>query len=486
MVKMHARSWGEDERSSNLSQNRRPGSQEEGMERLGGEDRGQVASIRKVALASFVGTTIEWYDFFIYGTAAALVFGPLFFPEFSPLAGTLAAFSTFAVGFVARPFGGVVMGHFGDRVGRKSMLVLSLMMMGIATFIIGLLPTYTQIGIWAPILLVAVRVVQGLGVGGEWGGAVLMATEHAPGGKRGYYGSWPQLGVPVGILLSNGVFLVLAAVLSEEQFATWGWRVPFLLSAILVGVGLFVRLKIMESPAFARVKESRTEARMPIVDVFRTYPKEVALASGSFIASNGIGYIIFAYILSYGTQVLGLSRSAALLAVMIAVAIEVPALLYFSALSDRIGRRRVFLAGAGFGALWVFPFFWLIDTASVVLMTVSLVVAILAHAAMYGPLAALFAETFGTRVRYSGASVGYQVGAVLGGGLSPIIATALYAAYGTSLAISVYLAVICVISFVSVLLMTETYQVDIQKVQGRERPLVAEAGGDPAPTEGEQ
>jgi metabolite-proton symporter len=447
------------------------------MDKLGGEHVGQTTSVRRVAMASLIGTTIEWYDFFIYGTAAALVLPQLFFPEFSPLAGTLAAFSTFAVGFFARPVGGVVFGHFGDKLGRKSMLIFSLLIMGIATILIGLLPTFAQIGVFAPVLLVVLRFVQGLAVGGEWGGAALMSVEHAPRGKRGFYGSFPQVGVPVGVILSNLVFLAVAGTLSEEQFLSWGWRVPFLLSIVLVGVGLYIRLRIMESPLFVRVKQTRSEARMPVVDVFRTYPKEVALAAGAFIANNAIGYIIFAYILAYGTQILGLDRSTMLLLVLITVTVQVPALVVFAALSDRIGRRKVVLGGAALAGLWALPFFWLIDTASAGLILLALVAMILFVSAMYGPQAALFAEMFGTRVRYTGASTGYALGAILGGGFAPIIATALYAAYGTSLAISIYLAVLCVISFISVYLVTETYQVDMAEPRGRERRLLAEAAG---------
>ncbi len=443
------------------------------MDKVGGENIGQTSSVRKVALASAIGTTIEWYDYFIYGTAAALVFGTLFFPEFNAAAGTLAAFASFAIGFVVRPIGGVVFGHLGDRVGRKAMLVISLMLMGVATFCIGLLPTYASVGVAAPILLVVLRLIQGFAVGGEWGGAVLMAVEHAPEGRRGFYGSWPQVGVPAGIILASLAFLVFTATLSPEQFAVWGWRVPFLLSILLVGVGLFIRLRIEESPLFARVKESRSEARMPIVDVFRTYPKEVLLAGGAFIANNATGYIVMVYTLSYGTQVVGLSRSVMLALVIVTAFIGIFAMLGFSALSDVVGRRKVFLSGAVVQALWALPFFLLIDTGAVVLVLISLVVMLLASFAMYGPMAAMFAEMFGTRVRYTGASVGYQVGSILGGGFAPLIAASLYAATGTGLSISAYIIVITVISFVAVFLITETYRKDIESVEDKERQLVA-------------
>ncbi len=284
-------------------------------------DEGRTQSVRKVALASFVGTTIEWYDFFLYGTAAALVFGDLFFPEAEPLVGTLLAFSTYAVGFAARPIGGIVFGHFGDRIGRKSMLVLSLLIMGIATFLIGLLPTFASIGVMAPILLVVLRFAQGIGVGGEWGGAVLMSVEHAPKGRRGFFGSWPQMGVPAGLLLSTSVFAIVQAMTSEAAFLSWGWRIPFLVSAVLVGVGLFIRLRIMESPAFQRVKETKTEAPKPIVDVVRKYPREVLVAMGMRVAENGAFYILTVFVLAYGEDELGLSKGTMLTGVIIAAAI---------------------------------------------------------------------------------------------------------------------------------------------------------------------
>jgi MFS family permease len=291
------------------------------MESVGGQEQVPENSIRKVALASFIGTAIEWYDYFLYGTAAALVFNQLFFPEFSPLAGTLASFATFAVGFFARPVGGVVFGHFGDRIGRKTMLVLTLLIMGVATFLIGLLPTYETIGVWAPILLVVLRIFQGFGVGGEWGGAVLMAVEHSPRGRRGFYGSWPQMGVPAGLLLGT-LAVYLFALLPEEQFLAWGWRVPFLLSIVLVGVGLYIRLAIAESPAFRQVQESNTTAPMPIVDVLRTYPKAVLIAMGLRVAENGSFYVFSVFVLAYVTEQLGLPNSLVLAGVMIASAIE--------------------------------------------------------------------------------------------------------------------------------------------------------------------
>ena len=456
------------------------------MDKVGGEDLGQVSAIRKVAVASAIGTTIEWYDYFIYASAAALVFGPLFFPTFEPLAGTLASFGTFAVGFLARPLGGIVFGHLGDKIGRKTMLVLSLLMMGFATFAIGFLPTYATIGIAAPILLVALRLIQGFAVGGEWGGAVLMTIEHAPRGRRGFYGSFPQLGKAAGIILANLVFLVIVAALPEEQFATWGWRVPFLISIVLIAIGLYIRLRIEESPIFQQVKETHSEARMPLVDVFRTYPREVILAGGACIATIAMGYLVEVYMLSYGTQVLGLANRTMLLLVVLVACVEIFAVVGLAALSDRLGRRKVFLSGTVLGALWALPFFWLIDTGSIALILIALVVMIVIASAMYGPQAALFAEMFGTRVRYTGASVGYQMGSIIGGGLLPLAAASLLAATGTSASISVYIIVLCAISFVAMLLVTETSQKDLGEVEDKERKLVSGRSGGSSRSSAEQ
>jgi MHS family shikimate/dehydroshikimate transporter-like MFS transporter len=343
------------------------------------------SSIRQVVAASFIGTTIEWYDFFLYGTAAALVFNKLFFPKVEPSSGTLLALATYGVGFAARPLGGIIFGHYGDRIGRKTMLVLSLLIMGIATFFIGLMPTYAAIGIWAPIILVVLRIAQGIGVGGEWGGAVLMSVEHAPPGRRGFFGSWPQMGVPAGLFLSTVVFLIVQQTTSDEAFLSWGWRIPFLLSAILVGVGLFVRLRLYESPAFQRIKDTKTEAPMPILDVLRKYPREVLLAMGMRIAENGTFYILTVWVLVYGNEELKLAKSTMLWGVVIAALIGLITIPWYGALSDRVGRRPLYLGGALFSLLFAFPFFWLVNTKTEILIWLAIILGVnVGHDLMYG------------------------------------------------------------------------------------------------------
>ena len=419
-------------------------------------------SIRKVAVASFIGTTIEWYDFFLYGTASALIFNKLFFPNYDPLTGTLAAFGTYAVGFAARPIGGIVCGHYGDKVGRKSMLILTLLIMGIATFLIGCLPTYNQIGIWAPILLVVLRVAQGFGVGGEWGGAVLMAVEHSPEGRRGFYGSWPQIGVPAGLLLSTVIFTQIAR-LPEEMLFGWAWRIAFLLSFVLVGLGLFVRLAIVESPLFAEIKQTGAESRAPILDALREHPKSVLLAMGARLAENGAFYVYTVFVLTYATQTkIGFSRTAVLVAISIAAVIELFSMPAFGGLSDRLGRRPVYLFGAVFTALFAFPFFWMIDSSNTILMSLAIVLAlVLGHSAMYGPQASFFSELFGTRVRYSGASLGYQLSSVIAGGLSPLIAAGLLKRYNASWPIALLIIGMAVATIISVYFAAETAHTDI-------------------------
>jgi metabolite-proton symporter len=416
------------------------------------------ADTRRVVLASFVGTTIEWYDFFLYGTASALVFNRLFFTNLDEMAGTMASFATYAVGFFARPLGGIVFGHYGDKLGRKSMLVTTLMLMGLTTFLIGLLPTYSQVGLWAPVLLVLLRFVQGIGVGGEWVGAVLMAVEHSRAGRRGYHASWVQAGVPVGLLLANGVFMIFSR-LDEAAFLSWGWRVPFLLGILLLAVGMFIRLRILESPVFEKALAEDPGPKVPILAVLRDHPRNVLLAMGARFAENAFFYIFTVLALSYGSQQLGMAKSDLLNAVMLGSAVQLVAIPAFGALSDRWGRRPVYLGGTLFLLLFAFPFFWLLGTKDPALAALAVIIGLVGHAAMYGPQAAFFSELFGTRVRYSGASLGYQLASPLAGGLAPLIATALLGwSDGDAAPIAWYLIGMAVITLVSVWFAEETHR----------------------------
>ncbi|MUL40049.1 MHS family MFS transporter [Streptomonospora sp. PA3] len=426
---------------------------------------------RKIAVASFVGTSIEWYDFFLYGAAAALVFGPQFFPSDNALASQLAALSTFTVGFIARPLGGIIAGHLGDRVlGRKQMLVVSLLVMGGATVLVGLLPNYAQIGIAAPVLLVLLRLAQGLGVGAEWGGAALMAVEHAPEGRRGLYGAAPQLGVPAGAIAANLVMLG-ASTMTAEAFAQWGWRLGFLASVVLIGVGYVIRRRVSESPLFEeerRKPEQREGAApvrsVPLVEVLRHHPLGVVRAMFATAASTGLGYIVLVYTLSYGTTELSYSRDALLTVVTLASGVQLAAILGWSALSDRLGRRRVFIGGGLAQIVLALLFFPMFDTESLAWAMAACTLAVIVVSAQYGPLSALLSELFPTRVRYSGISTGYQLGNVIGGGLAPIVATALFAAQGGSFAVGLYLAGMALLATLAVLLTPETSARDLRRV----------------------
>jgi len=419
------------------------------------------SSVRRVIVASLIGTSLEWYDFFIYGTAAALVFNKLFFPSFEPLVGTLLAFTTYAVGFISRPLGGIVFGHYGDKLGRKNVLVITLLLMGLATFAIGLLPTHAAIGAWAPVLLVSLRFLQGLGLGGEWGGAVLMTLESGQKDRRGLNASWPQVGVPIGLLLANGVLSLMGAVTSEAQFQSWGWRVPFLLSGLLVFVGMWIRMTIAESPLFREVEEGHTEARAPILDVLQHYPKRVLLAIGARLGVDVAFYTFVLFITTYIATFLKLPRNYALNAVLIAAAFQVFAIPWFGALSDRYGRRPIYLLGAVGAAVWVFAFFAMLNTGSFALIVLATIVALFLHAAMYGTQAAFIAEMFPTRVRYSGASMGYQLAGIIGGALAPIISVALLGRYGSSHAVSLYVLGTLVVTILCVLAAPETSRIDL-------------------------
>ena len=424
--------------------------------------REKAAQARQVLAASFIGTTFEWYDFFIYASAAALVLGPLFFPNVSDFAGQLAAFSTFAVGFIARPLGGIVIGHFGDRVGRKKMLVFCLMCMGIATIGIGLLPTYAQIGIWAPILLVALRVFQGIGIGGEWGGAVLMAVEYAPPNRRGLYGGFVQIGTPAGLILANLAFLGVVAWVPEDQFMSWGWRIPFLLSAVLVVIGMVIRLRLEESPVFAAAAaKAPKHEKVPVIEVLRHHWKPV-LAGGMTMSSTAmIGYVLIAYMISYGVKNLGMPKSTMITLVLMASTVWLVTCLLFATGSDRWGRRRVYIWGAVGGLLAAFPIFWLVDTKQPLLMGLGLFILAVPLAAMYSPIAAMLSELFPTRLRYTGNSLAYQVGTLAGGAFVPVIATALYEIYGTSMAISAYIFVWICLGLIAVQFVPETSRISL-------------------------
>lgn len=435
-------------------------------------------SLRRVVAASLIGTTIEWYDFFLYGSAAALVFNKLFFPGSDPLVGTLLSFLTYAVGFAARPIGALVFGHYGDRLGRKKLLILSLLLMGGATCAIGLLPTHATVGSAAPVLLTALRMVQGFALGGEWGGAVLLVSEHGDARRRGFWASWPQTGAPAGQLLATGVLSALTGLLSESAFESWGWRVPFLLSGVLVLVGLWIRLSVDESPVFkaalaqaeARKTTGDSAERMPLVAVLRHHWRDVLVAMGARMAENISYYVLTAFVLVYATSDhVGLGKQTALNAVLIASAVHFATIPAWGALSDRIGRRPVYLLGAvGVGA-WAFPFFALIDTKGFGPLLLAVTVGLVFHGAMYAPQAAFFSEMFATRMRYSGASIGAQFSSVAAGAPAPLIATALLADYDSATPIALYVIAAALLTVVAVGAAKET----------RDRDLSAVGPGDP-------
>lgn len=416
-------------------------------------------SIVKVAASASAAATIEWYDFFIYGIAAALVFPTLFFPEdLPPFVAQIAAFGTFAVGFIARPIGGILFGHFGDLLGRKRALAAALLIMGAATTCIGLLPSYQQIGIAAPLALVVLRFAQGLAVGGQWGGAALMAIESAPAGKRGFYGSFVQMGVPVGLVLANVVFLLVSQSVSPESFQAWGWRIPFLLSVALILIGFYVQFYLEEPGEFEKAVVASAPAdgkpkKLPLTKVLTVHLPEVLLAGGAFIANNTCFYVAITWIVAYSTTTLGIPQETLLLAVVLASVLMIPILILCGALSDRFGRRGIFMLGALLAGVWIFFMFPLVETGSPWLITLAITVEMGLLSLMYGPQAALFAELFPVEVRYSGASLGYQIGSVFGGGFAPIIATALFAKFQSTLSIELYLCAMCAISFLSVFML---------------------------------
>ncbi len=395
--------------------------------------------LNRAIVASAIGTTIEWYDFFLYSTITGLVFARLYFPRADPLVGTLEAFGVYAVGFAARPIGAAIFGHYGDRIGRKSALIATLLLMGFATFLVALVPTYEQIGIWGAILLTVLRFLQGVGVGGEWGGSVLLSMEWAQSNRhRGFIASWPQFGVPAGLFLANLAALGASAV-SGDAFATWGWRVPFLLSLLLVGVGLWIRLGILETPTFVRIAAERGVERTPVLTVLRRYPREVVLTALCRMAEQAPFYLFTAFIFAYGTATLGLGRNFLLMAVLAASAVSFVSIPLCGHLSDRFGRKRVYMAGAGLVGVYGIVYFRLLDSRSPALVFTAIVLSLVPHAMLYGPQAALIAESFPARLRYSGASLGYQLSSVFAGGPAPLVATWLLARYSSGDAIAAFI-----------------------------------------------
>ena len=432
-------------------------------------DNASESSMQKVALTALAGTSIEWYDFFLYGAAAALIFPTAFFGEATPSTALILSLLTFAAGFIARPIGGIIFGHYGDRVGRKKTLVMALILMGVSSTLIGLLPTYAMIGITAPILLTSLRFAQGLAIGGQWGGAMLLVTESAPSDQRGYYGAFAQAGAPVGVILANLAFITTSALVSEESFYAWGWRIPFLASAILIGISMYIQLNLEDTKAFKELQalresqkdnNSKVASRSPILEAIQKYPKRIALAAGAFLSIQVTFYILIAFLLAYGVASTDITRDDMLAAVLIASAIMVPVQFMFSSYSDRHGRKGVFMAGAILTGLWAFAIFPLVDTGNFWLIVLAITGGLIFVSMMYGPQAAFFTELFSTEVRYSGATLGYQFGAILGGAFAPTIAALLWKDFGIFW-VSVYIALASLLTLLSVMALTETYQTDL-------------------------
>jgi metabolite-proton symporter len=412
---------------------------------------------RRAVVASTVGTSIEWYDFFLYGTAAALVFPKLFFPDSSAYVGVLAAFGTQFVGFAARPIGAAIFGHYGDRFGRKSALITTLMLMGVGTFLIGCLPTHANIGFMAPVLLTLLRLIQGIGVGGEWGGSVLLSMEWGSAKRRGFMASWPQLGVPLGLLASTGMVKLMSNV-SGDSFETWGWRVPFLLSAVLVGVGLYVRLRVMDSPDFTVVKKEKAMVKAPVLQVIKTQPREILTSAFVRMSEQAPFYLFITFVLAYGTKKVGFTKDELLTDTMVAAALGLISVPFFGYLSDLIGRRLMYGIGIVSTAIFAFPYFGLLNTKVAGMALLAIVISLLVHDMQYGPQAALIAENFGTNVRYSGAGLGYQLASVIAGGPAPLIATWILKNTGSSIGISWYIVGCCVVSMIALILMPKHAQ----------------------------
>jgi len=431
-----------------------------GAEMLSEQEHGR--QLRRAIVASTIGTAIEWYDFFLYSTVTGLVFARLFFPRSEPLVGTLEAFAIYAVGFLARPVGAAIFGHYGDRIGRKSTLIATLMLMGVATFLVALVPTYESIGIWGAIILTALRFIQGVGVGGEWGGSVLLSMEWArTASHRGFIASWPQFGVPCGLFLANLAVLAFSW-LSGDQFLTWGWRVPFLLSLLLVAIGLWIRLGIMETPIFRRLVAENKVERAPMLEVVRRQPREILLCALVRMAEQAPFYIFTAFVFSYGVGTLKVSRDFLLVAVLAASILSFVSIPLSGHISDLIGRKRMYMIGAATVGVFGFIYFGMLNTGSAVLIFIAILLSLVPHDMMYGPQAALIAESFTGRLRYSGASLGYQLASVIAGGPAPLIAAWLFAKYGTAYAISFYILACAVLSLIATALMTDYTGRDIE------------------------
>jgi len=426
------------------------------------------SNMRKVALTALAGTSIEWYDFFLYGAAAALIFPTAFFGEASPSTALILSLLTFAAGFIARPIGGIIFGHYGDRIGRKKTLVIALILMGVSSTLIGLLPTYAMIGVTAPILLTSLRFVQGLAIGGQWGGAMLLVTESAPPDKRGFYGAFAQAGAPIGVILANLAFIITSSLVSEESFYSWGWRIPFLASAILIGISMYIQLNLEDTKAFQELQQRKQNIdtkdeqikQSPILEAIRKYPNRIALAAGAFLSIQVTFYILIAFLLAYGVSSAEISRDDMLAAVLIASAIMVPSQFMFSSISDHYGRKGIFMAGAILTGLWAYAIFPLVDTGNFYLIVLAITIGLVFVGMMYGPQAAFFTELFSTEVRYSGATLGYQFGAILGGAFAPTIAAFLWNNYGIFW-VSVYISFASLLTLFSVMALTETYKISL-------------------------
>ena len=427
-------------------------------------------NMQKVAFTALAGTSIEWYDFFLYGAAAALIFPTAFFGESTPSTALILSLLTFAAGFIARPIGGIIFGHYGDRVGRKKTLVMALILMGVSSTLIGLLPTYAMIGVTAPILLTSLRFAQGLAIGGQWGGAMLLVTESAPSHKRGYYGAFAQAGAPVGVILANLAFIITSSLVSEESFYAWGWRIPFLASAVLIAISMYIQLHLEDTKAFKELQAAQENninnkpviTRSPILEAVKKYPGRIALAAGAFLSIQVTFYILIAFLLAYGVSSAEISRDDMLTAVLIASAIMVPLQFMFSSYSDRHGRKGVFMAGAVLTGLWAFAIFPLVDTGNFWLIVMAITGGLSFVGMMYGPQAACFSALLSTEVRYSGATLGYQFGAILGGAFAPTIAAFLWNNYGIFW-VSVYISFASLLTLLSVMALTETYKTDLNE-----------------------